>query len=114
MCPADITEEFCDTISTIKTMNPKSKIIVSSIIPRRDDKVVNIIIGKTNKSLQSMCKEKGFYFLNNDSAFIQDNVPCRILYRDNIHLNAKGGKVLGEHMRKTLNSVLGITQADSW
>ena len=60
-----------------------------------------------------MCKEKGFYFLNNDSAFIQDNVPCRILYRDNIHLNAKGGKVLGEHMRKTLNSVLGITQADS-
>jgi len=101
-----ITEEMRDTLFTIQSVNSKVKIIISSIIPRCDDKVVNDIIKKTNSSLHSLCEEKGHFFLNNDDGFLRQNVPNRFLYRDNIHLNTKGGRVLGMSMRAAIDRVL--------
>ncbi len=106
-----ITKEFVNTLHTIESVNSQAKIIVSSIIPRRNDKMLNDKIKESNKALQSMCADKGYYFLNNDSGFLSYNAPDRSMFRDNIHLNAKGGKVLGVNMRNALNSVLGIQQS---
>ena len=106
-----ITDEFRDTIHTIQSANKHLKIIVSSIIPRKNDKQVNDMIQKTNNSLQMMCQEKGYYFLNNYQMFVQRGSIDTSLYRDNIHLNPKGGKALGTSMRVALNKVLGIVQS---
>ena len=68
------------------------KIIVSSVLPEKKDRLVNDMIEKTNKSLQTMWEESGHYFLNNSNTFIYQGLVDASLYRDNIHLNAKGGK----------------------
>ena len=108
-----ITDELRDAVYAIKSANENVKIIVSSILPRNNDKLVNEKILKINKSLQTMCQEKGHYFLDNYQNFIYRGSVNAALYRDSIHLNAKGGKVLGTSMRTALNNVLNIGQSES-
>lgn len=55
-----------NTIATVQTVNSSAKIVVSSILPRKSDKVVNIIIKKTNDTLSRMCTSKGYHYMNND------------------------------------------------
>ena len=104
----DITDSFRDTIETIKDYHPSAKIIVSSILPRLDDSSGNAIIQRTNLSLAEMCDDSGYTFLNNDDIFLKNGKPVRSLYRDNIHLNTKGGRQLGINMSHIISSVLGI------
>jgi len=106
-----ITEDTRDTIHTIESANSNVRIIVSSVLPRQKDRLVNDMIRKTNTSLKTMCQEKGYYFLDNSAAFINQGSVDSSLYRDNIHLNAKGGKALGTSIRKALNKVLDIEQS---
>ena len=106
-----IVNDFKSTISVIKSVNPKVKIVISSLIPRRNDKLVNNHIRETNASLQSMCQRDNFSFVNHDSRFFYQNTPDKSLFRDNIHLNAKGGKVLGENLRNAVDKVLNLQPA---
>jgi hypothetical protein len=108
-----ITAEFRETIDSIRSVNSKIKVVVSSIIPSRNDRMVNGVISRVNRSLQTMCEVKGYHFIDNDENFLQHSVPDRSLYRDNIHLNTKGGKVLGVSLRNALNNVLGIEVDDT-
>jgi len=106
-----VCEEIKHTIQSIKSANSDVKIIVSSVLPRKNDRLVNDMIEKTNTSLQTMCEESGHFFLNNSNTFIHQGLVDASLYRDNIHLNAKGGKTLGTSLRSALNNVLGIQQS---
>ena len=108
-----ITDEITDTIHTIESANSNVRIVVSSVLPRQKDRLVNDMIRKTNTSLKTMCQEKGHYFLDNTAKFIHQGSVDSSLYRDNIHLNAKGGKTLGTSMREALNKVLDIEQSST-
>ena len=108
-CSEQVVDEFKDTISTIRSLNPRTKIIVSSIIPRRNDRHMNTKIQQTNSDLQMMCDAQGLYYLNNNSHFVSHGRPVQELYRDHIHLNARGGKVLGTNITSSLKTVLGIS-----
>ena len=54
-----ICEELKYTIHTVKTIHSKCKIIISSILPRRNDKLVNTIISEANVRFRNMCEEDG-------------------------------------------------------
>ena len=106
--PEWIADEMKDLANTIHNINKDVKIIVSSILPRRNDKLLNRVIGKTNQSLKNACEEKGYYFLDNTESFMKDNQPNSALYKDNLHLNPKGGRTLGENIRQKIQLVLNI------
>ena len=108
---SDITDQFRTTINSIRTQNSNVVIVISSILPRRNDKVVNIIINKTNSALQKLCSEINCIFLNNDDIFLRSGEIDASLYYDNIHLNKKGGNVFGIHLREALNKALNILES---
>ncbi|MEW8547324.1 MAG: hypothetical protein AB2693_27770 [Candidatus Thiodiazotropha sp.] len=60
--PETVADEMRDLANTINNINHRAKIIVSSVLPRRNDKLVNRVITATNKSLRQACEEKGYYF----------------------------------------------------
>ena len=101
-------EELCDLANTIRNINPECQIIISSILPRRNDKLANQIIRQTNQSLRQFCEKKSYHFLDQTDVFLSNGLPDSTLYQDNLYLNAKGGKVLGESIRAKLNSVLSL------
>ena len=104
-----IIEDFQDTINTVQSINSNIKIVVSSVIPRKNDRLMNDMTHRVNLSLINLCNRRGLYFLNNDNGLVTNRTPNGWMYRDDIHLNTKGGKVLGENMRRALNIVLGIS-----
>ena len=105
-----IAEEMRDLADTISNINSDAKIIVSSILPRKNDKLVNQAIMATNHSLKEVCEDKGYHFLDNNPGFIVNGIPDSSLYRDSIHLNPKGGKLLGTNIRQKLNSILNLSE----
>ena len=44
--------------------------------------------------------------------FFNDGEPDLSLYQDEVHLNPKGGKILGKNIRQALNSVLCLQEND--
>ena len=108
--PQAIAEEMRDLADTISNINSDAKIIVSSILPRKNDKLVNQAIMATNHSLKEVCEDKGYHFLDNNPGFIVNGIPDSSLYRDSIHLNPKGGKLLGTNIRQKLNSILNLSE----
>ena len=101
--PQAIAEEMKDLADTISNINRDANIIVSSFLPRRNDILVNLVIITTNQTLTEVCEEKGCHFLENTPRFMISGIPDLSLYRDNMHLNPKGGKVLGMNIRQELN-----------
>ena len=73
--PEWIADEMRDLANTIHNINQDAKIIVSSILPRRNDKLVNGVKGNTNQSLRNACEENGYYFLDNTESFMNDDKP---------------------------------------
>ena len=101
--PQAISEEIKDLADTISNINRDAKIIVSSILPRRNDRLVNVVIITTVQTLTEMCEETGYHFFDNTPRFMISGIPDSSLYRDNMHLIPKGGKVLGMNIRQELN-----------
>lgn len=110
--PESIADEMKDLANTVNNINSEAKIIVSSVLPRRNDRLVNRVISETNQALRNACEEKGYHFLDNTPSFMTDNIPNSALYRDNIHLNPRGGKTLGENLQKKIRSVLHLPTND--
>lgn len=104
----DIVSKMESTITKIQTINPETAIVISSILPRKSEKVVNNIIDRTNRAIETMCNKKGYHFLNNDKVMMKNGRPDFSLYQDNIHLNKAGGKVLGTYMRHSLEKILDV------
>ena len=107
-----IADDMKDLADTIHNINKDAKIIVSSILPRRNDKLVNQAIEKTNESLKNACEEKGYHFLDNTESFMKDNKPNTALYKDNLHLNPRGGRTLGENIKQKIQHILNIQVND--
>ena len=103
-----IIDEFKDITNTINNVNPKAKVIISSILPRKQDRLVNKAIQDTNKAVENWCQSEGYTFLDNSFNFSNNTSPDSSLYKDNIHLNSRGGNVLGTAISKQLELVLGL------
>lgn len=108
--PENIVEEFRDLIDTVQNINSNAHIVISSILPRKNDKLLNRIISETNTALNDFCREKKHHFLDNTDKFMKNGSPDTTLYSDHIHLNPKGGKLLGENIRHMVNSILGLPE----
>ena len=104
----DIVKQNKDLAETIHQINPECQIIISSILPRKNDKLANKVIEQTNQSLKQLCDSRSFAFLDSTRSFISDGDINTSLYKDNIHLNAKGGKIFGEAICDKFRDILKI------
>lgn len=107
--PNSISDQMKETVASVKQTNPSAKFIISGIIPRKNDKLINGVINTTNRSLQKMCQEEGLFFQNNDQDFIKDNQPTTSLFYDHIHLNHDGARVFGSRLKFSIRAVLGLS-----
>ena len=53
-------EELKSAADTIRNVNPEAKILISSLIPRRNDRLSNTAIHKTNILLKTVCTEHNY------------------------------------------------------
>ena len=103
-----VEQEVAQIVHKIKHVNPECKIIVSSVMPRKNNPLANQLIKQTNQSLKRLCDTNSYSFMDITENVIKDNVPDTDLYRDNIHLNAKGGKIFGELISATIREKLNL------
>ena len=103
-----VEQKITQIVQKIKHVNPECKVIVSSVMPRKNDRLANQLIKQTNTSLKRLCESNSYGFLDMTEKILKDNVPDADIYRDNIHLNAKGGKMFGETINSTVRQVLKL------
>ena len=106
--PDSIVNGLKDAAETIHNVNPEARIIISSILPRRNDRITNTVISETNHALKDVCQEQDYVFIDNDKVFLKDGRPDVSLYRDPLNLNKKGGKFLGQNMQEILHKTLHL------
>ena len=110
----NLTEQLERIADIIENVNPESKIILSSVLPHKNDKLGNQLINQANQTLKQLCTRKSYCFLDNTERLTENGVPDTTLYRDNIHLNAKGGKVFGEAISRTIRDLLELPAQTSY
>lgn len=104
--PDNVVMKLENIVKKVKHTCPDSEIVVSSILPKKSEQVVNKIIHKTNQSISNMCQNNNCHFLNNDLFAMKNGKPDYSLLYDNVHLNQTGIAVFGNHIMKTINCVL--------
>ena len=104
----DIVKQNKHIAETIQQINQRCHIIISSILPRKNDKLANKVIEQTNQSLKEFCDASSLVFLDNSVSFNSHEENAHSLYKDNIHLNAKGGKALGEAMCEKIRNIFEL------
>ena len=73
--PQEIAKQIKDTISSVRNINPSVKFVISSIIPRKNYKLIKSVICQANKALKKVCSEDSHHFQDNDSDFLVNNQP---------------------------------------
>ena len=101
-----IINELKNTADTIRNVNPEVKILISSILPRRNDRLINNAISEANRSIKEVCQEQNYVYIDHDEKFFKNGKPDVSLYKDGINLNRKGGKFLGQNIKEILSSTL--------
>jgi len=97
----------------VRNINPSVKFVISSIIPRKNDKLINIVICQANKALKKVCSEDGQHFQDNDSDFLVNNQPIPSMYYDHIHLNRAGTYAFGTQLKHSISSVFNTSRRSS-
>ena len=92
--PDRIQTKVSELAKEIKSKCPQTKLAISSIIKRDDDKSLNSKIDKLNSGLQSMCQSNNFDFISND------NIGVEHLNNSKLHLNKKGSALLASNFRR--------------
>ena len=103
-----VEKEVSQIVQKIKHINPDCKVIVSSVMPRKNDRLANQLINQTNRTLKGLCESNSYDFMDITGKVLKDNEPVTDLYRDNIHLNTKGGKIFGEMINSTIRQTLKL------
>ena len=68
--PQEIAKQIKDTISSVRNINPSVTFVISSIIPRKNDILINSVICQANKALKKVCSEDGHNFQDNKLIFL--------------------------------------------
>ena len=101
-----VSEQLERITAIIEDVNPFCKIVISSILPHKNDRLGNQLIKQTNQSLEQLCSTKEYCFMDNTERLMATGAPDPTVYRDNIHLNAKGGKGFGEAISHKIRDLL--------
>ena len=81
-----------------KMKSVDNEIIISGILPRKDDIRLNEKGLKVNESIRLMCCDNGFGYLNNSNI-----IPDKHLNGSGLHLNFRGTAVLTENLVNVIN-----------
>lgn len=91
-------------IGRIRTVFPKAKLLVVSLLPRGinmrefDDKIVSV-----NRHLATVREAWGYTLVDVHDGFLcEHSTPCRLFRPDNLHLSQPGYEQLTEAIRATL------------
>ena len=80
-------------IKKVKQISPNTKVVFSSLIIRKDKKVVEV-----NSRLKNLCAQKNIDFIDNA------NIKEEHLGNKKLHLNKRGNTVLANNLLKYLRS----------
>ncbi|MEW8545304.1 MAG: GDSL-type esterase/lipase family protein, partial [Candidatus Thiodiazotropha sp.] len=103
-----LMDDYKQLAETVKCINSKCQVVISSILPRKTDKLANQLLKQVNLSLKQLCESQSYHFLNTAENFLKDGSPDISVYKDNIHLNSKGGKIFGESICHKLYNILRL------
>ena len=103
---SEVANKMESVVSTVKSINTKAKIVVSGILPRKNNILLNKFANKANEALQCLCNKNGYHFVPHSDDYILNGRIDDSLFHDNIHLNAKGGHTFGTRLRKSLDEVV--------
>ena len=65
-----ILEEFKDLTDKIQSVHSNAKIICSSILPKKHDRLSLNVIKNVNDEIKVLCDTNGFYFMDNTKTFM--------------------------------------------
>lgn len=97
-----IVDQFKGLVSSIRTINQNVQLIISSILPKKHDKLSSKPITDLNKLLATFCKNNNILFLDNTQSFMTERGVNRSLYRDEVHLNPRGAAHLVKNMKRAI------------
>lgn len=93
-------------VHAVRNVNPNTRIFILSILPMRNDRLVNNTINETNRAIKKACQQQIFAYIDNDSNFLKNGKPDITMYKDAVNLNKTGGNFLGSNIREPLKSHL--------
>ena len=76
-----VTKQYKELAETVKHINYDCPIIISSVLPRKNDRLANQVIAETNRSLKQLCESESYIFLENTENFLSDGAPDASLYK---------------------------------
>ena len=102
-----ILHDYQNLIETVKQGLPRTKIMLSSILPRPTNPYANKVISEVNNSLFRL-EDDRVCVLDNTLDFLYGNRPNRTLYRDHVHTNNTGTIVLSNNILTAVHKMFGL------
>ena len=66
-----VVNGIMDVAYTVRNVNPDTRILISSILPRRNDRIVNNTINEKNRAIKNPCQQHNYVYIDNDSNFLK-------------------------------------------
>lgn len=82
-------DEIKNVANMMKNANDKCKILISSVLPQRNDRIMNNAIRDTYAAMKEICEECNYTFINNDNNFIKDSKPDFTMKKNTVNLNTR-------------------------
>ena len=87
MISISLSKKFCCQ-NLITSINPECQIIISSTLPRKNDKLANQLIKQTDESLKQLCDLKPHILMDNYGKLLENAVPNVTLVVNPIKVNS--------------------------
>ena len=90
-------------VKLLRKKSPNAKILLIGIYPRREVELAGTI-EKTNELYAALADNEYVFFVNPGTLLLKDgkNVADPVYMRDNVHLNARGYRIIATELRKKL------------
>ncbi|VDI27296.1 Hypothetical predicted protein [Mytilus galloprovincialis] len=107
-----IMDDFKNLICTVRQSLPRTKLVISSILPRPTNSQANRTIYNVNNHLFSL-EEQHVEILDNTLDFLYGDQPNLSLFADHVHTNVAGAKVLSHNIISCVNNLFQFSNCTS-
>ncbi|VDI13452.1 Hypothetical predicted protein [Mytilus galloprovincialis] len=107
-----IMDDFKNLICTVRQSLPRTKLVISSILPRPTNSQANRTIYNVNNHLFSL-EEQHVEILDNTLDFLYGDQPNLTLFADHVHTNVAGAKVLSHNIISCVNNLFQFSNCTS-
>ena len=106
--PQSVVNGLKDAAETVHNVNSEARILISSILPRRNDRRTNGVISETNQALKDVCRERNYVFIDIDKMFLKDgNIKSEMRsFKSNENIHKKEG---GSYYVVSANKASSVT-----